>query len=82
MIGDWRYLFRFALGVLFIWAALGKIADLNHFAYDVHNFHLLPRAVENVFAMVLPWIDAASFVWPTTRSWWAMLPLSFSLARL
>jgi len=57
VIGDWRYLFRFALGVLFLWAALGKIADINHFAYDVHNFHLLPRAIENVFAMILPWVE-------------------------
>ncbi|HET9233759.1 MAG TPA: MauE/DoxX family redox-associated membrane protein [Candidatus Eisenbacteria bacterium] len=60
MIGDWRYLFRFALGVLFIWAALAKIADIDGFASDVHNFHILPVALENLFAMVLPWIEVVA----------------------
>ena len=60
MISDWRYLFRFALGVLFIWAALAKIADIEAFAADVHNFHILPVALENLFAMVLPWIEVVA----------------------
>jgi putative oxidoreductase len=57
VIGDWRYLFRFALAVLFLWAALAKIGDLNGFARNVHNFHMLPIAVENLFGMTLPWIE-------------------------
>lgn len=60
MISDWRYLFRFALGVLFIWAALAKIADIKAFATDVHNFHILPVALENLFAMALPWIEVVA----------------------
>ena len=52
-----RYLFRFALGFLFIWAAMGKIGDLNAFAADVHNFRMLPASLETLFAMTLPWVE-------------------------
>jgi len=59
---DWRYLFRLALGGLFIWAALNKIADLNAFAGDVHNFRVLPLAIENLFAMTVPWVELVAGV--------------------
>ena len=52
-----RYVFRLALGALFLWAAMGKIGDLNAFAGDVHNFRILPLWIENVFAMTLPWVE-------------------------
>ena len=54
---DWRYVFRAILGVLFIWAALAKIGDLPAFAGQIHNFRILPVAVENLFAVTLPWIE-------------------------
>lgn len=59
---DWRYYFRAAFGLVFIWAALAKIADLSGFANDVHNFRLLPLALENVFAMTIPWIELVAGV--------------------
>jgi uncharacterized membrane protein YphA (DoxX/SURF4 family) len=59
---DWRYYFRVAFGVVFIWAALAKVGDLNGFANDIHNFRILPLAFENVFAMTLPWIELVAGV--------------------
>ena len=37
---DWRYLFRLALGVVFLAAALPKIADPVGFASDIHNYRI------------------------------------------
>ena len=57
MTFDWRYLFRLALGALFIWAALAKIADMSAFAADIHNFRILPVVLENLAAITIPWIE-------------------------
>ena len=59
---DWRYLFRIALGIVFIWAALAKIADLPAFAKEIHNFRMVPVALENLFAITLPWIELVAGV--------------------
>jgi uncharacterized membrane protein YphA (DoxX/SURF4 family) len=48
---------QIALGILFGWAALAKLADLSAFALQVHNFRLLPPSLENLFAIVLPWVE-------------------------
>lgn len=57
---DWRFLFRLALGAVFIWAGLAKIADPAGFARELHHFRLLPIAFENGFAIVLPWVELVS----------------------
>jgi len=57
---DWRFLFRLALGAVFLWAGLAKIADPAGFAREIHNFHLMPVAGENIFAIVLPWVELVS----------------------
>jgi putative oxidoreductase len=47
-------------GLIFLAAALPKIADLSGFAGSVHNFHLepfIPMAATNLLAMTLPWIE-------------------------
>ena len=47
-------------GVIFLAAALPKIADLAAFATSVHNFHLepvVPMALTNVLAMTIPWTE-------------------------
>lgn len=62
MMRDWRYILRAILGVLFIWAALAKISDLSGFAGEVHNFRIVPLALENLFAMTLPWIEVVAGV--------------------
>jgi uncharacterized membrane protein YphA (DoxX/SURF4 family) len=48
---------RVALGVLFVWAGLAKLGDPLSFAEQVHNFRLVPVALENLVAMTLPWIE-------------------------
>jgi uncharacterized membrane protein YphA (DoxX/SURF4 family) len=45
------------IGVLMLWAALAKLGDLRSFALQVHNFRILPLALENLVAMTLPWIE-------------------------
>jgi uncharacterized membrane protein YphA (DoxX/SURF4 family) len=59
---DWRYLFRLALGVVILAAALPKIADPGSFAVDIHNYRLLPAVLENVAALTLPWIELVAGV--------------------
>ena len=47
-------------GVIFLAAALPKIADLSAFATSVHNFHLepvVPVALTNILAMTIPWTE-------------------------
>jgi uncharacterized membrane protein YphA (DoxX/SURF4 family) len=51
---------RIAIGVLFGWAGLAKIADPVAFAADVHNFRMVPVALENFVAMTLPWIEVVT----------------------
>ena len=51
---------QIAAGLIFIAAALPKIADLGAFAGSVHNFHLepiVPIAATNLLAMTIPWIE-------------------------
>jgi putative oxidoreductase len=45
------------IGLLFALAALGKLGDLQSFAVEVHNFRLMPLAVEHLVAMTLPWVE-------------------------
>jgi uncharacterized membrane protein YphA (DoxX/SURF4 family) len=45
---------RVALGVLFIAAALPKIADPAGFATSVSHYRMLPEWIERVLALVLP----------------------------
>ncbi len=54
---DWRYLLRLVLGLVFLWAALAKIGDVPGFAREIHNYHATPLSLENIFAMVIPWIE-------------------------
>jgi len=47
-------------GLIFLAAALPKIADLAGFAGSIHNFHLesvVPMAATNILAMMIPWVE-------------------------
>ncbi len=44
-------------GLIFVVAALAKIGDTAAFAAQVHNFRLTPIALENLVAMILPWVE-------------------------
>ena len=48
---------RILAGVVFLAAAVTKIADLPTFAGQVHNFRLVPVATESLIAMTLPWVE-------------------------
>lgn len=48
------------LGVVFIAAALPKIADPPSFAHAVYNYRILPGALVNIVALTLPWLELLS----------------------
>jgi uncharacterized membrane protein YphA (DoxX/SURF4 family) len=48
---------QIVVGVLFVWAALAKLGNLAGFALQVHNFRVVPVALENLIAMTVPWIE-------------------------
>jgi putative oxidoreductase len=48
---------RWYVGVLFVGACLHKIADPRSFAVDVATYDILPLALVNVTAIVLPWVE-------------------------
>lgn len=49
---------RVALGVIFLVAAWGKIADPASLAKIIHNYHILPEVLINLAALILPWVEA------------------------
>jgi uncharacterized membrane protein YphA (DoxX/SURF4 family) len=50
-------LMRLTLGGVFIWAGWVKVADPQGFATAVRNYQLLPEALVNPVALLLPWIE-------------------------
>ena len=50
-------IFRIILGIIFIYASYDKILDPAGFSKNIHNFHVTPIAIENIMALVLPWIE-------------------------
>ena len=50
-------IFRVILGIIFIYASYDKILDPAGFSKNIHNFHVTPIAIENIMALVLPWIE-------------------------
>lgn len=50
-------LFRLILGITFIYASFHKIADPIAFSDNISNFHITPIAVDNLVALILPWIE-------------------------
>jgi uncharacterized membrane protein YphA (DoxX/SURF4 family) len=45
------------LGLIFVVAALPKIADPPSFAHMVYNYRILPGGLINISAIVMPWIE-------------------------
>lgn len=48
---------RWVIGLVMVWAGLAKIGNPAAFASQVHNFSMVPVAVENLIAICLPWIE-------------------------
>ena len=53
---------QIVIGLIFAWAALAKLGDLEAFATAVHNFRIVPVATENLLAVTLPWIELVAAV--------------------
>jgi len=52
-----RIVARLTLAGIFIYASLDKIAHPAAFAKDVYNYQILPDALINLTALVLPWLE-------------------------
>jgi putative oxidoreductase len=48
---------RIGIGLVMLAAALGKIGDPVAFSSQIHHYHLMPIAAENLLAIALPWIE-------------------------
>ena len=48
---------RFILGTVFIYASLDKIADPVAFSTNIDNYHISPIAINNLAALILPWVE-------------------------
>ena len=55
-----RYLIvttRIILGAVFLWASFGKILEPGDFARSISNYHIVPFGIENIIALILPWLE-------------------------
>ena len=48
---------RLILGSVFIYASFDKIVNPGDFAKIVGNYHVLPFGIENLLAIILPWVE-------------------------
>ena len=78
---------QIALGIIFVVAALPKIVDPPSFAHMIYNYHLMPGALINFMALVMPWIELLCGlalilgIWQgTARSMIGALLITFVLA--
>ncbi len=51
------FLARFVLGIVFVVAAVDKIAVPEVFAVSVEAYQIIPVPLVNLFALVVPWIE-------------------------
>lgn len=63
------WLFRLALGGLFLFAATGKILHPEEFAAAIRKFHALPHEWSNLPAIALPWIEGLAGLLLITGPW-------------
>jgi uncharacterized membrane protein YphA (DoxX/SURF4 family) len=48
---------QIALGIFFVAAALPKLLDPPSFAHMIYNYRLVPGAIVNLMALVMPWLE-------------------------
>lgn len=48
------------LGIIFIYAGIGKIISPEDFAYILDKYRILPLVLVQPFAIVLPWLEVTS----------------------
>ena len=52
-----RIIARLIMAGIFIYASIDKIAHPAAFAKDIYNYQILPDALINLTALVLPWLE-------------------------
>lgn len=85
---------QIALGAIFVVAALPKIVDPPSFAHMIYNYRLVPGALLNLAALILPWFELLIGlalilgVWRRTAAAWCgallvmfIIAISINLAR-
>ncbi len=50
-------LIRILLGAIFIYASYDKILDPGKFSRDIANYHIVPFGLENIIALIIPWLE-------------------------
>ncbi len=82
-----RLVCRLFLGAVFLYAGATKIISPAGFAAAVHNYHILPPSLVNLFAVILPWLEITAGaclvagVWlPGAVMWVNVMLLVFLLA--
>ena len=48
---------QLVIGLLFLASALSKIGEAGAFARQIHYYRLVPLGLENLLAIILPWIE-------------------------
>ena len=48
---------RLIMGIVFIYASYAKILDPTSFSQNIHNYGMTPLFIENIIALVLPWVE-------------------------
>ena len=51
------FIMRLLVGLVFIIASYDKIIATAQFARDISNYHIIPFGLENLIAIILPWIE-------------------------
>ncbi len=73
---------RLVLAGLFLLAATGKILEPHDFAGVIRNFQLLPRALSNLPAITVPWIEALAALAVLAGGRWFSAGLAWITAML
>jgi len=55
--GHFYLIIRLLLGAMWVWASLDKIQDPAQFSRDIANYHVMPFGLENLSAIVVPWLE-------------------------
>ncbi len=53
------FFLRILIGILFLYAAIGKIDDPNAFLKEINNYRLFPELFSQIIAIFLPWFELA-----------------------
>jgi len=62
MVNNTKLIFisRIVIGIILIYAGFNKLSNPYDFASAIGNYHLLPYGLENLIAIIVPWIEIFS----------------------